>query len=50
MWEAVGRIGPEVQSDYDKIRRIPYLFVFNTLTAAALLCTISSPWRCSRPS
>lgn len=33
----------EEQSDFDKIRRIPYLYAFNIITAAALLCTVTSP-------
>jgi hypothetical protein len=32
-----------VQSDYDKIRRIPYLYTFNVLNTAALLCTVNTP-------
>lgn len=35
--------GVETQSDYDKIRRIPYLYGFNVLNTAALLCTVSTP-------
>jgi hypothetical protein len=37
-----GADAPE-QSDYDKLRRIPYLYVFNVLNTAALLCTVSTP-------
>ncbi len=33
----------EVQSDYDKLRRIPYLYAFNVLNMAALVCTVNSP-------
>lgn len=33
----------EVQSDYDKLRRTPYLYAFNVLNMAALLCTVNSP-------
>ncbi len=33
----------EVQSDYDKIRRMPYLYTFNILNMAALVCTVNSP-------
>jgi MFS family permease len=32
-----------VQSDYDKLRRIPFLYAFNSINTAALLCTISTP-------
>jgi hypothetical protein len=31
------------QSDYDKLRRIPYLYAFNVLNMAALVCTVNSP-------
>lgn len=36
---------PEVveQSDYDKIRRIPFLYTFNVLNTVALLCTVGAP-------
>jgi MFS family permease len=32
-----------VQSDYDKVRRIPFLYAFNAINTAALLCTITTP-------
>jgi MFS family permease len=32
-----------VQSDYDKLRRMPFLYMFNVLNMAALLCTVNSP-------
>ncbi|RYE10737.1 MAG: MFS transporter [Hyphomicrobiales bacterium] len=32
-----------VQSDYDKLRRVPYLYAFNVLNMAALVCTVNSP-------
>ena len=35
--------GRTVQSDYDKLRRLPYLYAFNVLNMAALLCTVNSP-------
>jgi len=35
--------GRVVQSDYDKLRRLPYLYAFNVLNMAALLCTVNSP-------
>ncbi|MBK8086339.1 MAG: MFS transporter [Devosia sp.] len=42
--EAIGSSGGhEVQSDYDKLRRLPYLYTFNVLNTAALLCTVSTP-------
>lgn len=41
--EGVGVAEYEEQSDFDKIRRIPYLYAFNIITAAALLCTVTSP-------
>lgn len=31
------------QSDYDKLRRVPYLYAFNMLNMAALVCTVNSP-------
>lgn len=33
----------EEQSDFDKIRRIPFLYGFNVLNTAALLCTANAP-------
>ncbi len=33
----------EVQSDYDKLGRIPYLYAFNGLNMAALVCTVNAP-------
>ncbi|MBI4048770.1 MAG: hypothetical protein HY371_18330, partial [Devosia nanyangense] len=43
--EQINSVGTERDelSDFEKIRRIPYLFAFNILTAAALLCTVTSP-------
>lgn len=43
--EQIGGIEAEFeeQSDFDKIRRIPYLYAFNIITAAALLCTVTAP-------
>lgn len=41
--EGIGGAEFVEQSDFDKIRRIPYLYAFNILTAAALLCTVTSP-------
>jgi len=35
--------GTQQQSDYDKLRRIPYLYAFNILNMAALVCTVNSP-------
>ena len=35
--------GAQQQSDYDKLRRIPYLYAFNILNMAALVCTVNSP-------
>mgnify|MGYP006200621593 CR=1 FL=1 len=49
---AVALIGAdrvEVQSDYDKLRRIPYLYSFNVLNTLALLCTVSTPLALLRP-
>src|SRR3569623_1223397 len=34
---------PVAQSDYDKLRRIPFLYAFNMLNMAALLCTVNTP-------
>jgi len=34
---------PAVQSDYDKLRRLRYLYTFNVLNMAALVCTVNSP-------
>jgi len=34
--------GP-AQSDYDKLRRIPFLYVHSVLTATAVLCTVQAP-------
>lgn len=31
------------QSDYDKLRRIPFLYAFNVLNTVALLCTVGPP-------
>jgi len=31
------------QSDYDKLRRMPYLYTFNILNMAALVCTVNAP-------
>lgn len=31
------------QSDYDKLRRMPFLYAFNSLNMAALVCTVNSP-------
>ena len=31
------------QSDYDKLRRVPFLYAFNVLNMAALVCTVNSP-------
>lgn len=31
------------QTDYDKIRRVPFLYTFNVVNTAALLCTVSTP-------
>ncbi len=42
-WRRWQHAGPEVQSDYDKLRRLPYLYTFNVLNTAALLCTVSTP-------
>lgn len=38
-----GTGGTAVQSDYDKLRRMPFLYLFNVLNMAALLCTVNSP-------
>ncbi len=35
--------GRTEQSDYDKLRRIPFLYAFNILNMAALVCTVNSP-------
>jgi hypothetical protein len=40
---AAGQTVVAEQSDYDKIRRIPYLYLFNILNMLALLCTVSTP-------
>ena len=31
------------QSDYDKLRRMPYFYTFNILNMAALVCTVNAP-------
>jgi hypothetical protein len=31
------------QSDYDKLRRMPFLYIFNVLNTVALLCTVGAP-------
>ena len=31
------------QSDYDKLRRIPFMYAFNALSMVALLCTVNTP-------
>lgn len=41
--DMAGSGGAEEQSDYDKLRRIPYLYAFNVLNMAALVCTVNSP-------
>lgn len=35
--------GALTQSDYDKLRRIPYMYAFNALNMVALLCTVNTP-------
>jgi hypothetical protein len=35
--------GPQSQSDYDKLRRIPFLYAFNAGNMLALLCTVNTP-------
>lgn len=35
--------GSEAQSDYDKLRRTPFLYGFNVLNTVALLCTVNAP-------
>lgn len=39
----LNRQPPAEQSDYDKLRRVPYLYAFNVLNMAALVCTVNSP-------
>lgn len=34
---------PAPQSDYDKLRRIPWFYAYSMLTATAMLCTASTP-------
>lgn len=33
----------KVQSDYDKLRRLPYFYGFSVLTSTAVLCTVQAP-------
>jgi MFS family permease len=40
--EAVSAAGA-VQSDYDKVRRIPFIYAFNVVNTGALLCTVGTP-------
>jgi hypothetical protein len=35
--------GVVTQSDYDKLRRIPFMYAFNALNMVALLCTVNTP-------
>ena len=31
------------QSDFDKLRRLPFVYAFNVVNTAALLCTVNAP-------
>lgn len=33
----------QVQSDYDKMRRLPWLYLFTMMTGTATLCTVTAP-------
>lgn len=37
------RPGAVAQSDYDKLRRIPFFYAYSVLTATAVLCTVQAP-------
>ncbi len=41
--EGAGSAAGSIQSDYDKVRRIPFLYAFNAVNTAALLCTVGTP-------
>lgn len=34
---------PQGQSDYDKMRRLPWLYLFTMMTGTATLCTVTAP-------
>lgn len=37
------QVQPQGQSDFDKMRRLPWLYLFSVMTGTATLCTVTAP-------